>query len=390
VTILLVIIYLVFIGLGLPDSMLGTAWPVMHTDISASLSWAGTVSVVICAGTVCASLLASRAVHRFGAGKVSLVSTVLVAAALIGTSFTKTMWQVYLCSVPLGLGAGAIDSALNNFVSLNYKAKHMNWLHCFWGVGAMTGPVIISRFVGQAEMWRGGYRLVGAAEIFIVLVLIFSLPLWNRRGPASEDGAVKREKYVTIPQALKIGGVIPAISAFLCYCAFETSTGVWTASFLVTTKGFTPETSAWFAAFFYFGIMAGRLACGFLTAKLSATVLIRCGCAVNLAGFITLLLPVHEYAILAALLGIGIGAAPFFPQMVQVVPERFGVKNSQTIIGMQSAAAFIGATCMPPLIGAISARTSLKIMPPVLICMSIGALTLSEVSRRKAEVRCEK
>ncbi|MDR1939438.1 MAG: MFS transporter [Clostridiales bacterium] len=381
---LLVIIYLAFINLGLPDSILGAAWPVMHADIGAPLSFAGVVSVIVCGGTIVSSLSSNRIISRFGTGKVVAVSVSLTAAALLGVSFSRSLPVVCLLAVPLGLGAGSVDAALNNFVSLRYKARHMSWLHCFWGVGATAGPVIISGFMTAGGGWRGGYRLVSIIQFVMVLIIILSFPLWKKAGAevGAEAGAAILPP-VTNRRAIGKKGVKFAMLAFLCYCGYELSAGLWAASYFVGQKGLSAETAANWAAFYYGGITLGRLVSGFAAAKLRERALIRIGFGISLTGIAVMLLPLPPFFSLSGFVLLGLGSAPFFPMMIHLTPFRFGKEYSQAVMGLQMAAAYVGSTFVPPLIGLLSDAFSLAVLPWSILIMAVGALIFCEITDKK-------
>jgi fucose permease len=382
---LLVIIYLAFISLGLPDSLLGSAWPVMHADLNAPLSVAGGIAVIVCAGTVVSSLLSSRLIYRWGTGRVTLVSVLATAAALLGVSFSNSLVAICLLCVPLGLGAGAVDAALNNFVSLHYKAMHMNWLHCFWGVGATLGPIVMSHFIASGGRWQSGYFAISSFQFALALILLVTLPLWRKAGSIAQDpGAADVNHRVTNRQALKIKGVKLAMVAFLCYCGYEIGAGLWSASYLTEQRGLAPDAAAGWVALFYGGITFGRLISGFASAKLSSLRLIRLGGAINILGILFLLLPLPNAFCMFGLVLIGLGAAPFYPAMMHETPRRFGKANSQAAMGLQMASAYIGSTCIPPMIGLLSEFTTLAAMPWTLLAMALGALIFSERSERAA------
>ncbi|MDR0853032.1 MAG: MFS transporter [Clostridiales Family XIII bacterium] len=374
-TYLLIIIYIAFISLGLPDALLGSAWPAMHIDISAPLSAAGLISLIVSAGTIISSLMSNRLVVRFKTGKVTMVSVFMTAAALLGISFAGSLWQLCLFAVPLGLGAGSVDAALNNFVSLHYKARHMNWLHCFWGIGATCGPMIMAFFLAQQQGWKMAYRVIFLLQIILTLILLFSLPLWKKAGSQGETHSVEA-KVISNREALRIKGIKYALFGFMCYCGYEATTGLWTSSFLVMQKGISVERAALWASLFYAGISLGRVLAGFLSSKLSAQTLIRFGCIIGICGVGFLFLP-GEFALPGVAL-IGFGGAPFYPQMIHETPRRFGKEASGAAMGLQMACAYVGTTAIPPIVGLLSRSFSLSILPIVLLILEIGAFVLSE------------
>ncbi len=352
----LCMIYLAFISLGLPDSMLGAAWPAMRGVWGAPLGQAGSISLVVAGGTVVSSLMSSRVIRRFGTGRVTLVSVLMTACALLGISFAPGAWWLYLMAVPLGLGAGAVDAGLNGYVAKNYKARHMNWLHCFWGIGATLGPVIMGSFVARNNFWQGGYRAVSAIQYGLVLLLLFSLPLWRREEKLQSDAQSKGRGSI-----LKLPGVKWTLASFFVYCSLEISAGLWCASFLVELKGLLPARAAWWASLFYAGITAGRFLSGFLTFKTTGKQLIRLGLLLILPGAGLLLLPGEAAAFGMALMGIG--CAPIFPALLHETPSRFGEQHAQELVGIQMASAYIGSTLMPVTLGQIINLAGIGIYP---------------------------
>ncbi|MFP3153538.1 MFS transporter [Lachnospiraceae bacterium ZAX-1] len=373
--VLLIIIYIAFISLGLPDSLLGSAWPIMHIDINAPLSAAGIISLIVSGGTIVSSLMSGRLVGRFKTGRVTAVSVLMTALALLGFSFSNALWQMCLFAIPLGLGGGSVDAALNNFVSLHYKAWHMNWLHCFWGVGATFSPVIMSFFLAEQQGWKMAYKVIFFIQISLTFVLFFSLPLWKKVGGQSES-SVDDPKVISNREAFHIKGIKYALFGFLCYCGYEAATGLWTASFLVTQRGVSVENAALLVSLYYAGISVGRILSGFLSARMSAQPLIRIGCTIGIFGVCFLFLP--GTLALPGVILIGLGAAPFYPQMIHETPKRFGKESSGAAMGLQMACAYIGATFIPPIIGWLSKSLTLSLLPIALLILEIGAFLLSE------------
>lgn len=377
---LLIVIYAAFIGLGLPDSLLGAAWPAMRPDLGASMSGAGFVSLIVCAGTVISSLVSNVVLRRFQVGGVILASVLLTALALLGTAWAGSFSHLCLLAIPLGLGAGSIDAALNNFVALNHKARHMNWLHCFWGAGATSGPLILAFFMGKNLSWRWGYAAIGALQFCLVIVLFFSLPLWKRANGSACYGG----RSLTNGEALRVPGVKYALLSFLCYCGLELSTGLWAASYLVQQKGLVESTAAAWTSCYYGSITAGRFVSGFISLKVSGPKLIRLGCVVSAAGMVMLLLP--PMGSLAGLILIGLGCAPFYPAMIHETPKRFGKRASQAAMGLQMASAYVGSTFLPPLAGILS--VSLSMLPWYLLLLAAGMFLFSERLSRETSRVC--
>jgi fucose permease len=378
-TLLLVIIYIAFIGLGLPDPLLGSAWPAVHTDLGVPIELAGYVSIVVTLGTVASSLLSERIIKRFGTGKTAAFSVFLTAAALMGMGFVQHFWVVLALTVPLGLGGGTIDAALNNFVALHYKASHMNWLHCFWGVGATAGPIIMSLYLTGND-WHGAYRTVSFALIGIAAVILFSLPLWRRVG--GQEAVIEKRAVIPRRKLIRRPGAVFACLAFFTYCAAEYTTGLWASTYFVNVKGIAPDIAASWASMYYLGITAGRFLSGFAALKLKSRTLVRIGQAAIIAG-VLVLLPFNGVVQVAGLLLIGLGCAPIFPSLLDQTPEFFGAEYSQGMMGIQLASAYIGGTLMPPLFGWISPLIGIWTWPLFLLLI-FGALIFSTESTRSA------
>lgn len=363
-TLLLVIIYIAFIGLGLPDSLLGAAWPVAYMDLGVPISIAGAVSIVSAGGTVLSSLISERMIKRFGTGVVTAVSVFMTAFALMGMGFVGKFWVVLALAVPLGLGAGTVDAALNNFVALHYKAAHMNWLHCFWGVGATAGPMIMSLYLAR-NFWHGAYRTVSVALFAIACILLSSLPLWKRFGQSKVEKGSR--EIVPRRELIKRPGAAFACIAFFTYCAAEYATGLWASTYFVKVKGIAPDVAASWASMFFLGITVGRLLSGFAALKLSDRTLVRIGQATILLGVLVLLLPLPNFLQVVGLLLIGLGCAPIFPSLLDETPQLFGARLSQGMMGLQLASAYVGGTLMAPLFGWISPIIGLKSWPYYLL-----------------------
>ncbi len=372
------IIYLAFISLGLPDSMLGAAWPAMRAAWGSPLGQAGSISLVVAGGTVVSSLLSSRVIRRFGTGRVTAFSVLMTACALLGISLAPGAWWLYIMAVPLGLGAGAVDAGLNAYVAKNYKARHMNWLHCFWGIGATLGPVIMGAFVSRGNFWQGGYRMVSVIQFALVMILFLSLPLWHR-----EEKLKSGAQSTGRSSALKIIGVKWTLVTFFLYCSLEIAAGLWCASFLVEMKGLAPAQGAWWASLFYAGITVGRFLCGFLTFKMTSKQLIRLGLLLILSGAGLLFLPGEAAAVGMALMGLG--CAPIFPALLHETPARFGQEHAQELIGIQMASAYIGSTLMPAVLGQAANLAGIQIYPWYLL--GVGLLLVICTERINAIIK---
>jgi fucose permease len=372
---LLVVIYIAFISLGLPDSLLGSGWPVMRNVFNAPPEYAGFISIIVTGGTVISSLLSVRLIARFGAAKVVAVSVLLTALALGGFSYSRHFVFLLILAFPLGLGGGSIDAALNNFVALHFRASHMNFLHASWGVGATLSPLVMFFWLSRNGAWRLGYRTVSIIQLCIAALMFASFPLWKKTEKKSPAAEADGEKTMTDGQkpapsaqagiwdALRLPGAAAAVASFFAYCAFETTTGLWGPTFLVTIKQLSPETAARWISSYYMGIMAGRFLSGFLSRVFSAGRMIKIGCAVIFISCIILSLPSGS-VYLAGFLLLGLGCAPIFPSLIHLTPVHFGASNSQAIVGLQMAGAYLGATTMPALFGKIASAVSFNLYTP--------------------------
>lgn len=368
-SLLLAIIYMSFISLGLPDSLLGSAWPVMRLDLDAPTSYAGGISMIIAFGTIISSLFSDRLTTKLGTGKITALSVSLTAIALFGFSVSKSVAMLCVFSVPYGIGAGAVDAALNNYVALHYSSRHMSWLHCFWGVGASISPYIMSFCLTHDFGWRSGYRSVCVLQVVLSAILFLSLPMWKKS--AGAEGGEER-KSLGLSQAVKIKGVPYIMLTFFCYCAMESSTGLWASTYLTDHKGITENTAAMFASLFYLGITGGRFISGFVSARLGDKRMIHIGSAVLTFGIIMIMLPVNISVIaLAGLIVVGIGCAPIYPSIIHATPDNFGRENSQSIIGIQMASAYTGTTFMPPVFGFLADRIGVQLYPFFLCAFAI-------------------
>lgn len=387
-SLLLAIIYIAFISLGLPDSLLGSAWPVMHGELGVPVSCAGIVTMIISGGTIVSSLFSDRLTRRFGAGLVTAVSVLMTAAALFGFSVSGAFWLLCLWAVPYGLGAGAVDAALNNYVALHYASRHMSWLHCFWGVGAAASPYIMSFSLTGGYGWNSGYRTVALIQIVLTACLFFSLPLWKRQSEKAAKNVPSQP--LTLRQAVRISGVPSILLAFFAYCALEQTAGLWASSYLVQHRGIGTDTAARFASLFFLGITFGRFLCGFVADRLGDRALIRLSIAVAAAGTALVAVPARaDIWALAGLIVIGFGCAPIYPSVIHSTPASFGAENSQAIIGIQMASAYVGTTFMPPLFGWLASWTGIGLYPFYLFLFVLLMLAMSErlnriVDRRSA------
>jgi len=370
---LLSLIYLAFISLGLPDSLLGAAWPIMHQSFQVPLSQVGLVTMTISASTILSSLLSEGVTKKFGTGVVTVVSVFLTAAALLGFSFSSAFWMLILWAIPYGLGAGAIDAAMNNYVAIHYNSRHMSWLHCFWGVGALISPYVMS-FALTYATWPVGYQAVGIVQTAIGLLLLISLPLWRIHKRPEEEG--EDTKILGLRGALSIPGVLPLVLGFFCYCAAESTCMFWCSSYLVKARNFSEETAAALASLFFIGMTVGRFLSGFIADRVGDKGMIRWGTGLAILGFLLILLPISSNGFaLAGFLLAGLGCAPIYPSIIHTTPVCFGVKNSQAIIGIQMAFAYTGSTFMSPLFGVLAEHVAMELLP-VYLLVFFGFMTI--------------
>lgn len=383
---LLVIIYLAFISLGLPDSLLGAAWPMMYGEFSVPVSYAGILSMIIALGTIVSSLQSDRLTRKFGTGIVTAASVFLTAAALFGFSVSHSFLALCLWAVPYGLGAGSVDASLNNYVALHYASRHMSWLHCMWGVGASVGPYIMGYALTGGQGWNMGYRYIALLQIALTAVLIFSLPLWKKQ-TGEDDGETGRTQPLSLGQVILIPGAREVMIAFFCYCALEQTAGLWASSYLVLRRGIDPETAAGFASLFFLGITVGRAISGFLTLKLSDTRMIRLGFWVILLGIALFFLPFGQLCPFTGLILVGLGCAPIYPSIIHSTPAHFGPDRSQAMIGVQMASAYTGTCLMPPLFGLIANHVSIALFPVYLLAILLLMVFMHRQMLRKVSAQ---
>ena len=381
---LLIIIYLSFISLGLPDSLLGSAWPSMYPQLEVPVSYAGIISMIIAVGTIISSLQSDRLTRRLGTGRVTAFSVGMTAAALFGFSVSGSFWQLCLWAIPYGLGAGSVDASLNNYVALHYESRHMSWLHCMWGVGVSVGPYIMGYVMTGGGSWKSGYRSIALIQIVLTAILICSLPLWKGRPQiVNETGEAVEAKPLSLKEVLSIRGVKEVLLCFFCYCALEQTTGLWASSYLTLHKGVPAETAATFASMFFIGITVGRAISGFITMKLSDTQMIRLGQGIIGCGIVVLLLPLGAAASLVGFTLIGLGCAPVYPCIIHSTPAHFGAEQSQAIIGIQMASAYVGTCLMPPVFGLIANYITVKLLPVYLLAILALMIVMHEMLIRR-------
>lgn len=374
-SLLLALIYLAFISLGLPDSLLGAGWPVMHLDLGVEVSYMGIVSMVISGGTIVSSLLSDRLTRKFGARWVTVVSVFLTAAALFGFSFSDRFWMLILFSIPYGLGAGAIDAALNNYIALHYSARHMSWLHCFWGVGTIVSPFIMS-YALTSSTWNDGYRIVGYIQLGIGALLLATISVWK----INKTPEAQSQKSLGLIGAVKIKGVPLILLGFFAYCAAEATSMQWASTYFVEVKQISEAQAAQLASLFYIGITAGRFISGFLSGKLGDRRMIVIGACILTCGIVLLFIPADVEVAIAGFIVIGLGCAPIYPSIIHSTPANFGAENSGAIIGIQMASAYVGSTFIPPLFGLIANRLGFNILPVYLLIFVALMIAMTELT----------
>lgn len=377
INLLLVVIYIAFISLGLPDGLLGSAWPVLYTEIDVPFSYAGIISMIISAGTIISSLQSDRLTRKLGAGKVTAISVAITAAALFGFSNSHSFFELCMWSIPYGLGAGSVDAALNNYVALHYASRHMSWLHCMWGLGASIGPYIMGYVITSGYGWNVGYGSIGVFQIILTIILVLSLPLWKNTSAESDNYEING-KALTLSQIIKISGVKEIMITFFCYCALEQTTGLWASSYLNLHQGISSEKAAGYAGIFYLGITIGRAISGFITMKLDDTKMIRFGQGIIILGIVILLFSFNEYISLTGIVMIGLGCAPVYPCIIHSTPEHFGEDKSQAIIGIQMACAYLGTLLMPSVFGFFAEHISISLYPFYLLGILILMFIMHE------------
>jgi fucose permease len=381
VSLLLAVIYLSFISLGLPDSLLGSAWPVIYPELNVPVSWSGIIFMIISAGTVISSLQSDRLTKRLGAGKITAISVAITAFALFGFSLSHSFVLLCIFAIPYGLGAGSVDAALNNYVALHFESRHMSWLHCMWGVGASAGPYIMSMAISNSGSWNNGYRIIGVIQAVLSFVIFISLPLWKKK-EAGKDSVSKETvtNPISLKEVIRFPGAKEVMLAFFSYCALEQTVGLWASSYLVISRGISEVTATAFAGLFYIGITAGRAVNGFLTFKLSDTKLIHLGQGLIALGIAMLILPLPQIIGLAGFVTIGLGCAPIYPCIIHATPTHFGRERSQAMVGVQMASAYIGTSIMPPLFGLLSVYTGIFMLPVfLLIILAVQFLMYNKV-----------
>lgn len=380
---LLIVIYLAFISLGLPDSLLGSAWPVMYSDLNVPLSYMGILSMIIAIGTIISSLMTATLARKLGTGKLTAISVATTAISMFGFSITDSFIVLCVIALPYGLGAGAVDASLNNYVSLNYAPRHMSWLHCFWGVGTVISPYIMGYFLTSGSKWQTGYLTVSIIQAVLAILIAVSIPFWHKN---SDIAANKPEKPITKSELLKTKGVPFMLVSFFCYCSAEATAGMWASSYLCEYRGINEERSARLASMFYIGITVGRLLSGFITEKLGDKKLIRGGLLTLLIGIIMVIIPTKsDILCIAGLIVIGLGSAPVYPSLMNVTPKYFGKEKSLAVVGLQLASAYIGINFMPTLFGFLTDNIWNGIYPFYLLVLAVLLILMTEMLNKSVE-----
>ncbi|MBR2046183.1 MAG: MFS transporter [Agathobacter sp.] len=376
---LIAIIYLAFISLGLPDAVFGGSWPTMYQEFGVPVSFAGIVTVIISLGTIVSSLQSDRMTYRFGTGKVTAMSVAMTAVALFGFSISHSFIELCLWAIPYGLGAGGVDASLNNYVAVHYSSRIMSWLHCMWGLGAMTGPYVLGFVLTGGGVWNTGYRIIALLQVALTIVLAVSLPLWKKRETiVDETGEEVPAQALSMKEILSIAGAKEIMVAFFCYCALEQTAGLWASSYMVLHKGVAESVAASYASMFYIGITVGRFVSGFITAKLNDKQMIRLGMGILAICVIVLFLPLSEYVALAGFIMIGIGCAPIYPCIIHSTPDIFGADKSQAIVGVQMASAYVGSLLMPSVFGVLANHITVALLPMYLCVILVLMVVMYE------------
>jgi len=381
---LLIIIFIAFIMLGLPNSALGSAWPVMYESFNVNLASAGIISLILSGSTVLASLYCDRAVIKFGFAKVTLWSLIAMTLSSLGFSIATNFIVLCVLAVPMGLGMGLIDASLNNAVALHFKARHMNWLHGFWGVGAFLSPIIMAYFLTSHSSWQFAYRFIGFVTLVFVAIFILTIRVWKFAPHIKETGENSTALNMPKLELLKISGVKQSLLIFFAYCAIEATVGLWATSYFVQIRNIAEDTAALWLSLYFFGIMSGRFLAGFISNYLSNIQLIKLGTSLIGIGILFFILPLPTTFLLPGLFLIGLGCAPIFPSLVHETPKKFGAIYSQSIIGLQMAFAYLGSMLMPPLFGILALFSSNSLFPLFLtIFLIIMALMIIALTSKK-------
>lgn len=388
---LLAIIYLAFVSLGLPDSLLGSGWPVMHQDLGVPTAYAGIVSMIIAGGTIVSSLLSERLTRIVGTGTLTAISVAMTAAALFGFSASTEFWMLLVWAVPYGLGGGAVDAAINNYVALHYSSRHMSWLHGCWGIGASLSPFIMGFALSQNMGWSSGYLIVGSIQAALTLALIVAIPLWRKVHPVSTaiqdeervEDTISNARPLSLLSAIRIPGVPWMLAAFFAYCSVEAISFLWTATYFVDQRGASPAAAATYGSLFLIGLTVGRFLSGVIADRVGDRGMIRYGAMLMIFGTALVLIPAG--GVVLPLIGLtiaGLGAAPVYPSIIHATPDNFGRENSHGIIGIQMAGAYLGSTLTPPVFGFVASAVGMWLFPVFLVGLSLLVLWLSQSLNR--------
>ncbi len=382
---LLIIIYLAFIGLGLPDSLLGAAWPSMYEELSVPVSYAGAISMIVSFGTIFSSIQSDRLSKRWDTGKITAISTTVMAISMFGFSISHSFWALCLWAIPYGIGAGSVDAALNHYVAVHYASRHMSWLHCMWGIGTMIGPYVMSYVLQKNESWNSGYRLMTWIQMLLACILIAALPLWKKSNhhQANKIRTEEKSEVLSLRAILHVPGAIEVMLTFFCYSALESTMILWSSTYLVLHNGISSEAAAKYASLFFIGITIGRAINGFLTYRFSDTQMIRIGQAGILVGILALYISAGNTLTIAGLVCIGFGCAPVYPSIIHATPMHFGTDKSQALIGVQMASAYVGTCFMPPLFGLLANHISIKLFPIYLTILLLFMIVMHECLCKK-------
>lgn len=374
---LLLIVYIIFISLGLPDGILGSAWPSMYEGLNVNISMVGIITLIIPLCTIISSLFCDRLTKKFGTGKITLVSVLLTALALFGFSLSTEFWMLCLFAIPYGLGAGCVDASINNYAAVHYSSKHMSWLHCMWGIGASVGPYIMGMTLSSGNTWNLGYRIISIIQCILVAVLFFALPLWKESKEEKEE-----IKVLSFKQVISIKGVIPLVICFFAYSAVEQTTILWAGSYLTLYCNMAEEIAASFSSMFLMGLTFGRFVSGFISVKLNDKKMIRLGQLIILVGILILMLPFGVISTLIGFVLIGLGCAPIYPSIMHSIPILFGKEKSQSLVGIQMAFAYTGTLLMPALFGIIVEYVSIGLLSIYLLVFLILMIVLHELTHK--------
>jgi len=366
-TLLLIIIYLAFIGLGLPDSLFGTAWPAIYTELNLPLSYGSAITITCSLCTTLSSLFSVHLIRKFGTNKVTAFCTALTAIALFGFSFADSFLMLCLLSIPLGLGAGAIDNGLNAYVSLHYSATQMSFLHSCYGVGVTISPYILSQIISGDAGWRGGYRIAFFIQLFITLVTFLSIPVWGKIHGKPEAKEERKPKVLSFKELLALPGIKAVWCIFLCSCTIEFICGAWGSTFLVEYKGLPIDKAAGMVVFYYLGMTLGRFFSGILATRLSCWQIIKIGECVIAAAVLVLLLPLPTIFAAVGLFLVGLGNGPLYPNFSYLTPSNFGEENAEAVMGTEQVCAYIGCTGVPAVFGILAQVFGLWLFPVFLL-----------------------